>query len=183
MPGNRGLTLAQSWLALQFCAAPLFAADAHQANAASAAPATSLVVQSDDSPFVMGQGDSIITGATFKPPVEITLVAKTDSNNIRMGYAANQIIFNWELNPQQLRVDGGPADKKHKAGAGSIPVNEYVTIKWLVTPQKQSIFVNGELRFEHEGDYSDIDNPVKVFTHKARITVKSLEVKPLPSGK
>jgi hypothetical protein len=142
----------------------------------------SLVVDGDESPFVIGQGDSISTVATFKPPVQITLVAKTDSTNIRIGYAAKQIIFNWEMNEQQLRVDGGPADKKHKAGAGSIPVDQYVTIKWIVTPQKQVIYVGDELRFEHEGDYSEINMPVNVFTHKAKVTVKSLEVKPLPPG-
>src|ERR1039457_1516743 len=42
---------------------------------------------------------------TFRPPVEITIVAKTDSNALRIGYAADQVIFNWELDRNQLRVD------------------------------------------------------------------------------
>jgi hypothetical protein len=139
----------------------------------------SLMVAENAEPIVLKHTDSVATVQSFKPPVEITVVAKTDSTNIRLGYAANQIIFNWEVNPTQLRVDGGPADKKHKAGAGEIPVNRYVTIKWLVTPVKQSVFVNGQLRFEHEGDYSEIDRPVRVFTHQAKVSLKSLEVKPL----
>src|SRR6185437_3768436 len=41
----------------------------------------------------------------LRPPVEITLVAKTDSTNLRMAYAANQVIFNWEVNPDELRIE------------------------------------------------------------------------------
>jgi hypothetical protein len=73
-------------------------------------PGTLLMVENNGNPIVLRDSDTLITGATFKPPVEITLVAKTDSTNIRVGYAANQIIFNWELHKKQLRVDGGPAN-------------------------------------------------------------------------
>jgi hypothetical protein len=123
--------------------------------------------------------DTLATPATFKPPVEITVVAMTDSQNLRLGYAADSLIFNWEKNPSELRVGGGPAGGKHKPGAGSIPAGQYVTIKWLVTPTKQEVYVDGELRYEHAGDYSRIDKPVSVFTHgNARVTVKSLTVAP-----
>jgi hypothetical protein len=138
------------------------------------------MVENNGNPIVLRDSDTLITGATFKPPVEITLVAKTDSTNIRVGYAANQVIFNWELNKKQLRVDGGPANGKHKAGAGEIPIDKFVTIKWTVTPKKQTIQVDDEVRFEHEGDYSKLDKPVKVFTFRSRISIKSLAVKPLP---
>jgi hypothetical protein len=67
----------------------------------------------------------------------------------------------------------------NKAGAGAIPPNDYVTIRWLVTPKRQAIFVNGELRFEHNGDYSQIDRPVSVFTYQSTVTVKSIKVKRL----
>jgi hypothetical protein len=132
---------------------------------------------------VLRETDSLATVHSFKPPVEITLVAKTDSTNIRMSYAANQIIFNWEVDPTQLRVDGGPADQEHKAGAGEIPINKYVTIKWLVTLKKQSVFVDGQLRYEHEGDYSQINRPFRVFTRQATISLKSLDVRQLPVPK
>jgi hypothetical protein len=114
----------------------------------------------------------------IRPPVEITVVAKTDSTNLRLTYAADQIIFNWERNPSELRVDGGPADGLHKRGAGHIPVGKYVTVKWLVTQTNQAIYVDGKLRFEHEGDYSQINRRVTVFTaNGATVTVKSLKVK------
>ncbi len=128
---------------------------------------------------VVLQGEEVLsTPDTFKPPVEITIVAKTDSTNLRMGYAADQVIFNWEENKTQLRVDGGPADGQHKSGTGAIPIGQYVTIRWVVTPGHQSIFVNDELRYEHSGDYSGIDKGVSVFPAMgSKVTVKSIRVK------
>lgn len=100
-----------------------------------------------------------------------------------MSYAADQVIFNWEDIRSQLRVDGGPANGHHKSGAGLIPTNKYVTVRWVVTPKKQSIYVDEQLRFEHSGDYSRIDNPVSIFGGAgSEITVKSIKVKELPPG-
>jgi hypothetical protein len=118
------------------------------------------------------------TPQSFRPPVEITLVAKTDSTNLRLAYAADQIIFNWEMDQSQLRVDGGPADGLHKAGAGRIPRGKYVTVRWVVTTTRQAIYVDGQLRFEHDGDYSQINRPVSVFpANGSTVTVKSIKVK------
>jgi hypothetical protein len=123
------------------------------------------------------------TRQAYRPPVEITVVAKTDSTNLRLAYAADQIIFNWELNPYQLRVDGGPATGLHKDGAGHIPKNKYVTVKWVVTTTHQSIYVNGQLRYRHDGDYSQIDRPVSVFpANGSTVTLKSVTVKPIPDS-
>ena len=94
------------------------------------------------------------TPARFRPPVDITIVAKTSATNLRIGYAADQVIFNWEVNGDELRVDGGPANGQHRPGRGAIPRNQYVTIRWVVTPKSQAIYVNGQLRFRHNGDYS-----------------------------
>jgi len=113
----------------------------------------------------------------LRPPVEITLVAKTDSTNLRIGYAADQVIFNWELDRNQLRVDGGPANGLHQRDKGSIPVNKYVTVKWLVSNTNQSIYVDGQLRFQHEGDYSEINRRAVVFPAAgSTVTVKSFKV-------
>ena len=73
------------------------------------------------SPIRLQGQDVLTTQRTFKPPVDISIEALTDSTNLRIGYAADQVIFNWEMNKKQLRVDGGPANGKHKNKAGSIP--------------------------------------------------------------
>jgi hypothetical protein len=130
--------------------------------------------------IVLKGHDRLNTPYTFRPPVEITIVAKTDSTNLRIGYAADQVIFNWERNPDQLRVDGGPAGGLHKAGAGDIPADKFVTIRWQVTPNHQAIYVDDELRFEHSGDYSNLNRCVSVFPAVgSKVTVKSISVKPL----
>lgn len=110
--------------------------------------------------------------------------AKTDSTDLRIGYAADQIIFNWERGKDQFRIDGGPADKQHKRTGGLVPTDKYVVVRWVVTPKKQSVYLDGKLRFEHRGDYSGIDKPVTVFSGVPRpiLTVKSIKVKQLPPG-
>jgi hypothetical protein len=129
---------------------------------------------------VLKGSDRFDTNRKYRPPVEITLVAKTDSTNLRLAYAATQIIFNWEQDQSQLRVNGGPADGLHKAGAGLIPAGDYVNIKWIVTEQYQEIYVNGESRYRHEGDYSQINRFVSVFPALgSTVTLKGLQVQPL----
>lgn len=128
--------------------------------------------------IILYEGDRLTTPGAFRPPVEINVLAKTDSTNIRLVYAADQLIFNWENDPEQLRVDGGPANGLHKAGAGGIPIDRFVAIKWLVSRTNQAVYVDNELRFEHQGDYSRINRAVSVFPGAgSTVTVKSLNVK------
>jgi hypothetical protein len=128
--------------------------------------------------IVLADSDKLVSPDSFRPPVEITIVAKTDSTNLRLGYAADQVIFNWEVNRDQLRVDGGPAGSQQVDGVGQIPKDKYVTIRWLVTPKHQAIYVDDQLRFEHCGNYAEIKRPVSVFPAVgSSVTVKSITVK------
>lgn len=161
----------------------IFITNAHFLSAADADGFTEhmgMLMERGGSPRKLKGKDTATTKATFKPPVEIVIEAKTDSTNLRMSYAASEVIFNWEGGRTMLRVGGGPADGQHKAGAGLIPANKYVTIRWVVTAQKQSIYVDDKLRYEHTGDYSKIDNSVCVFpSHGSEVTVKTIKVKQL----
>jgi hypothetical protein len=75
-------------------------------------------------------------------------------------------------------VDGGPANGQHQFGKGHIPVNKYVTVKWLVSNTNQSIYVDGQLRFQHTGDYSQINRRAAVFAAVgSTVTVKSFDVR------
>lgn len=131
-------------------------------------------------PMQLKKDEIITTKATFRPPVEILIEAKTNSTNLRLGYAADQIIFNWEMATNELRIDGGPANGQHRKTGGLIPINKYVVVRWVVTPTKQSIYVDEQLRFEHTGDYSGINNPVSVSSsHGSMVAVKSIKVKQL----
>ncbi|MCD6052220.1 MAG: hypothetical protein K0Q55_3638 [Verrucomicrobia bacterium] len=156
------------------------------ATIAAQPPAGDLEYDAVNTPdgIVLRGVEKLSTPERFEPPVEIKIIAKTDSTNLRLVYAADQVIFNWEDNREQLRVDGGPAGGQHRTGMGNLPTNEYVNIRWLVTPQRQALYVNEKLRFEHAGDYSHIDRPVSVFPAQGSVvTVKSLKVKRLSPGR
>jgi len=127
---------------------------------------------------VLEGSDKLTSPDAFRPPVEITITAKTDSTNLRIGYAADQVIFNWEQNKDQLRVDGGPAGSQQVDGLGQIPKDKYMTIRWVVTPKHQAVYVDNQLRFEHCGNYAEIKRPVSVFPAGGSVvTVKSIVVK------
>ena len=58
-----------------------------------------------------------------------------------------------------------------------------MNIRWIVTPVRQAIYLDGELRFEHEGDYSKIDKPIRIFPKLgSELLVRALKVKHLPPG-
>ena len=166
-----GLFFAFAFLVGQYCL---------RAQSAVARISRDAIVSNDG--IMLTSHDRLTTPGSFRPPVEITIVAKTDSTNLRISYAADQVIFNWEANNDELRVDGGPANGLHKAGAGAIATNKFVNIRWIVTPTKQSIYVDKVLRFEHTGDYSQIDRPVSVFAADSKVTVKGIAVKQLPAA-
>jgi hypothetical protein len=133
-----------------------------------------------DPPIRIDENEFLRTRDTFRPPIEITIVAKTDSKNLRIAYTANDVIFNWEGNETQLRVDGGPGDGKHQENKGLIPIDKYVTIRWVVTKTEESIYVDDDLRFDNTGDYSKIDKPISVFGYGGSIIkVMSLTTKQL----
>jgi len=122
----------------------------------------------------------VSTNESFKTPVAFRIVAQTDSTNIRIAYAADQIIFNWEGRPTELRIDGGPANRKYKAGAGEIPKNTWVTIDLVVKPDSMTISVDGEERHLIEADFSKIDQKLEIFSAGSKVMVKSVLMSRLP---
>jgi S1-C subfamily serine protease len=139
-----------------------------------------LVGEHGDTPIRIWRDEVLMTKDSFRPPIEITIVAKTDSTNLRLGYAADQVIFNWEVDENQLRIDGGPADGQHQMNKGHIPKNEFVTIRWVVTKTQQSIYVNDDLRFQNSADYSNINKPISIFgSHGSILRVESLKTRQL----
>ncbi|MDB6123071.1 MAG: hypothetical protein JWQ71_2064 [Pedosphaera sp.] len=147
----------------------------------TAIPATTNSIESAEG-IQLQDHERVETTAYFKPPVEFTVVAKTDSSDLRMAYSADALVLNPSSEPGSLHIDGGPANGMKKKGAGRIPSNEYVTIKWIVTADKESLYVNGELRYEHQASYTQLNRPLAIFTSgKAKVTVKSVKVE-TPAG-
>lgn len=132
----------------------------------------------DDGIVVITQHMRAQTRENFKPPVAFHIVAQTDSTNIRISYAARQIIFDWEVNLSEIRVDGGPANGRHLKHAGFIQPNTWADIDLLVMPDSMTIFVNGERRYHTEADFSDVNQPFGIFTNNdAVVQVKSVTVR------
>lgn len=125
----------------------------------------------------ISQGRRVRSRETFKPPIAFRIIAQTDSSNIRIKYAATQIIFDWEVNPSELRVDGGPADGRHQKGAGYIRPGNWAQIDLVVLPDTMTIAVDGQERYRTSADFSEIDQPFGLFTTgNAIVQIKSLMV-------
>jgi hypothetical protein len=131
------------------------------------------------------QGEEMKSKESYKPPVEIEYVCKTDSNNIRFSYACS-FIFNWECDMNQLRIGNGPAAGQHRAGAGRVPANQFIKIRQVVLNDKMEIYVDNELRGSWDADFSEINAPI-IFRSPSdvkppKITVKSVRVR-IPATK
>jgi hypothetical protein len=128
---------------------------------------------------ILHRGDRIKTPESFVPPVVFRIVAQTEKHNIRIAFAAEQIILNWEGNPTELRVDGGPGGGRYKAGAGQVPIKTWVTIDLLVRPRLMAISVDGQLRHEIQADFSRVDEPLQIFAPDSTLKIKSVRVRQL----
>lgn len=135
-------------------------------------------VRQADGILVLSQVPRATTKEKFRPPVAFHIVAQTDSTNVRLVYAARQIIFDWEVRPSELRVDGGPANGQHKKGAGLIEPGTWADIDLIVLPDSMTIAVNGQERYHVSADFSDVNQPFGIFTtDNATVQVKSLTVR------
>ncbi len=128
--------------------------------------------------IVIHEPGSMVSQETFTPPVTFRITVQTDSKDIRIKYACEQIIFNWNGNPDELRLDGGPADGRHKAGAGRVPVNKWVTIELEVLPGSLSLSVDGEPRYRTEADFSKVLMPFTIWpSERSTMRLKSILVR------
>jgi hypothetical protein len=130
----------------------------------------------EDDAIVLREGERISSREKFSTPVSFKIVAMTDSD-LRIGCAADQIIFNWKNRPTELRIDGGPANGRHRPGLGSIPVNEWVEIGVDVTRDRLRVHVNGKLITAWKANFSGMTFPVSVFQGDgSTIKVKSVRL-------
>jgi len=127
---------------------------------------------------VLKPRSDIKTEATYKPPIEIQYELKTDGE-VRISYAADQIIFNWVDRRTELRIDGGPANKQHLPGKGAIPTGKLMTIRQVVLPKKMTVYVDGEERASWNGDFSKVNQAIRIFPYGETVYVKKVFVKKL----
>ncbi len=121
--------------------------------------------------------DRLVSDKTYAPPVEIEYVCGTSRNNIRLGFACSEIIFNWEMNNNELRIGGGPANERHVPNSGAVPAGRMLTIRQLVMPTEMSIFVDGHKRASWSADFTRVRDPIEVFGSDSELQVKSVRVR------
>jgi hypothetical protein len=137
------------------------------------------LTSSENGIVVLQRGDHIKTPDSYSPPRVFRIVAQTEKHNIRFAYAASQIIFNWEANPTELRVDGGPGGGRHKRNAGQVPANTWVTFDIVVRPNQFALYVDGQLRHEIKADYSQVNEPLQIFAPDSTLKIKSVRMRQL----
>jgi hypothetical protein len=130
--------------------------------------------------YVVTSGAGLKTEARFSPPIEITYVFKTEGQ-FRLGYAADQIIFNWEVNRNELRIDGGPSGGQHRGGAGGIPTKQLITLTQRVLPEEMVILVNGRERARWNRNFRGVNKQIAIWPiGGAPLHIKQLTVCRLP---
>lgn len=128
----------------------------------------------------------IKTKDSYKGPIEITVVGRTEFNNLRVAaYKGAMIIFNWELNRKKLAVHH-PDGKAGKLGSVThhpfqpLEANTWYTLRWRITNHGMEVAVNGRRVFSEKGKYALVEAaPIQVRALDSTVDVKLLEVKQL----
>jgi hypothetical protein len=123
------------------------------------------------------KGGAIQTREKFHPPLVIRARAKTDALDLRLLYANGMVIFNWELNPSELRVHD-PANGRVSAlpGKGGILPNEWHDFVWEIARTGMRVSVDGQVRFQGSNDYSKVNSAAGIGAYLSKITVASFVV-------
>lgn len=127
-----------------------------------------VITRTADGIEIAGSAMNWVMSAAVAPfvvraPVVIRVVGKTDSTNLRMHYHRGELIFNWECNVRELRVhDPATAEQHPVKGKGFLSMNEWHVIEWEIALDRMRVVVDGEVRFEKQGDYSGFESAPSV---------------------
>jgi hypothetical protein len=145
--------------------------------------------------MVFGKGTTLVDGnlrltdTPIATPMKVTVpfkaevIAQTDSTNIRLGFNEGEIIFNWEYDLKELRCHDPVVGKARIVGfknKGTIPVNEWVQLTWIVEADGWRVYANGEERGSVKGDYKTLAAPFTISPAVGSVvTVKSVVITPM----
>ena len=117
----------------------------------------------------------------YDGPIDVSFVARTDKLNIRLfSHTHESVIWNWELNPSELRVTR-PDGRIIPSPTAPLEPDRWYTFRYLITPQGMTIFANGQPVFSENQVYKRF-RPSPVGVNGAMgsvIDVKKLVVRPL----
>jgi hypothetical protein len=124
-------------------------------------------------------GGSLRTCVDYDGPLDIGFVARTDNLNVRLfvdGYPS--VIWNWEVNPSELRV-ARPGGETIPVPVAPLEPNRWYALRYRITPQGTNITVDGASVFAEDHVYGKFPrSPVGVNGEgPAVIDVKKVVVK------
>ena len=126
-----------------------------------------------------GPGSSLEVQRYASCPCRVTVVVKTDSDDLRLGYGQREgVIFNWEMANDTLRFTN-PATGRTESfpGAGHIAAGRFVRIDLTITRSTATVAVDGDTRATLSGDFAGVSFPPRVFTPGNQVvTVRAIEV-------
>jgi formylglycine-generating enzyme required for sulfatase activity len=138
--------------------------------------------------FVRITHGDLSTRGSYGGPMEISVVARTNKDNIRVhafgvrgnGEGAERVIWNWEGNPSELRVHRADTSLAI-AAVTPLAINTWYRLKWRITANEMNVYADDRLVFhESGGRYIGEPSPVWVETVEGSVVdVKSFLVTPL----
>jgi hypothetical protein len=131
--------------------------------------------------FEIKKGVTVSTREDFSGPLEINVVARTEKENIRLQAPQGaQVIFNWEVNPNELRVNRPDGGSLATASVTPLKPETWYRLRWRITDEGMQIFVNDQMIFAEKKDYSlTSKSPVKIQAVNSLIEVRDFHVIPL----
>jgi hypothetical protein len=105
-------------------------------------------------------------------PFTIRTRAKTDSTNVRLYCGLGRVIYDWEQHPDDLLVWDPVTGKRFQlAGKGLVAPAEWHDFVWDIQPDRMILSVDGEVRFEHKGNYRNLQARPGIGSVWSRVTV------------
>ena len=117
-------------------------------------------------------------------PVRIDATVATDSTNIRLYFGdRGLVIFNWELNQEELRYHVPPnGDTLAVGNKGYVPVDTWMHISWIIEPHRATVLVDGQTRLVTDGNYTGLAGTAGVGTHNATLQLTQFDFATVAPG-
>jgi WD40 repeat protein len=137
--------------------------------------------------YLSKEKKEIVTRESHAGPLEITMLARTEKNNIRLyGGKGSYAIFNHESVPGGLELGRPDGDKPFTGSKVSsrlqkpLQPNVWYLLNWRITEEGMTLGVNGREVFsdEHKNDLSEKQS-IHVQTFDSAIEVLSFTVRPI----
>ncbi|MDB5306971.1 MAG: hypothetical protein JWO38_1173 [Gemmataceae bacterium] len=138
--------------------------------------------------FRISPGARVVTREEVTGPFEVQAVARTTRNNIRLcGPSGSGVIFNWEGNQRELRVNrpNGVNGRLESGTVATAPVtpltpDTWYTLRWRVTKTQIDVWVDDACVFSEKGVYDlSASYPVQVRAMDSVVELKSLSARSL----